>query len=242
MDNVQLIAVQTQRVLQRRLDAVANNLANVNTTGFKADSVLTEVDTPDPAHSLDAPTDVRFVRDALTIHDHSQGSLQMTGEPFDLAIQGEGFFTVRGPDGPLYTRDGAFTLDATGQLVTKDGRAVLSDGGAPIAIDLQRGQPTIGVDGAIRVNGEEAGRIGIATFANVAALKKFGDNLWSGANAQPNPTAVLVQGAVENSNVNAVLELTNLIEISRAYESAAKFAINTDDLRQRAVQRLGGLA
>ncbi len=240
MDNLQLLAVQTQRVMQRRMETAANNLANVSTFGFKADALLTEMDARAPARSRDTPSDVRFVRDVGLTRDMRQGAITRTGEPLDVAIEGDGFFTVQGPDGPLYTRDGAFRMDAAGQLITDNGDAVLNAGGAPIVFDPQGDRPQIGADGAISIAGVEVGRLGVVAFTDSRGLEKVGDNLWS-----PTGTAVttfegrVVQGAIEASNVNPVLELTRIIEISRAYESAARIVKSGDDLRQRAIERLG---
>lgn len=243
MDNLQLLAVQAQRVAQRRMETAANNLANASTFGFKADALLTEVDARRPARSQDAPNDVRFVRDVGLTRNMGQGAIRATGEPLDVAIEGNGFFTVQGPDGPLYTRDGAFRMDASGQLITDQGDPVLNSGGAPVVFDAQGGRPQIGADGSISINGAEVGRLGVVSFANEDGLEKVGDNLWA-----PKSTVTtqfegrVVQGALEGSNVNPVLELTRVIEISRAYESAARIVKTGDDLRQRTIERLGRAA
>jgi len=242
MDNAQLLGLQTQRVLQRRLDVAANNLANVNTTGFKADTLVLEEADDTAAHADDNPRDIRFVRDIGLTRDMRQGDIAFTGNPLDVAIQGNGFFMVQGPGGKtMYTRDGAFTLSSDGQLQTSDGHAVLSSGGAPIQIDVSQGEdPVIGRDGAIKVAGVEVGRIGTANFVAPGALSKVGDNLWEAHNnASAEFDGVLVQGALEGSNVRPVVELTRLIEISRAYQSAQNIVSGTDDLRRRAIQTLG---
>ena len=238
-----MLALQTQRVLQRRMDVTANNLANISTSGFKADALVTEETDNTGAKATDGVTDVRFVRDVGLTRDMGQGEIAITGNPLDVAIQGDGFFMVQGPSGPLYTRDGAFTLMGDGRLVTGDGRAVLSSGGSPIVLDPQGESPTISRDGAINLNGIEAGRIGVAGFAHPENLQKVGDNLWSAAGqAQTTADGVVVQGALEGSNVRPVIELTRLIEISRAYQSAAKIVSGADELRQRAIQELGKAA
>ncbi|HVZ99066.1 MAG TPA: flagellar basal-body rod protein FlgF [Caulobacterales bacterium] len=241
MDNALMIGLQTQRVLQRRMDISANNLANISTSGFKADTLVTEEVDNTGAHTEDNPRDVRFVRDLFEMRDMSQGPIAATGNPLDVAIQGDGFFIVQGPAGPLYTRDGAFAISADGHLVTSDGKDVLSQGGAPIIFDAQAGgSPTITRDGAITMDGVEVARLGVVNFANPQAMQKVGENLWnSGGQAQRDFEGVVVQGSVEGSNVSPVLELTRLIEISRAYESAARIVSSADDLRQRALQRLG---
>jgi len=236
-----MLGLQSQRVLQRRMDLAANNLANVSTTGFKADGMLLAEADRTAAHAVEDPRDIRFVRDIGVMHNMEQGPIAMTGNTLDLALEGEGFFMVQGPGGQtMYTRDGAFSLTGEGRLVTSDGYAVLSSGGAPIVIDPQGEAPTIGRDGAISVAGVEAGRIGVASFAAPGALSKVGDNLWDAqGQAAGEFQGVVLQGALEGSNVRPVLELTRLIEISRAYQSAAKIVSGADELRQRAIQQLG---
>jgi flagellar basal-body rod protein FlgF len=241
MDNALMLGLQTQRVLQRRMDVAANNLANVATSGFKADAVVFEELDGTNAHAEEDPREIRFVRDVGLARDMSQGPIAMTSNPLDVALEGQGFFMVEGPGGrPMYTRDGAFSLTGEGRLVTGDGRAVLSSGGAPIVFDPQGESPSIGRDGAIRVAGVEVGRIGVAAFAAPSALSKVGDNLWDAQGQAPGEfEGVVVQGALEGSNVRPVTELTRLIEISRAYQSAARIVSSADDLRKSAIERLG---
>jgi flagellar basal-body rod protein FlgF len=240
MDNALMLGLQTQRVLQRRMDVAANNLANVATSGFKADALVLEEADGTNAHAEEDPRQIRFVRDMGIIHQMDQGPIAMTGNPLDVALEGAGFIMVEGPNGPQFSRDGAFTLTGDGRLVTSDGHAVLSSGGAPIVLDPQGDTPSIGRDGAIRVAGVEAGRIGVVSFAAPGALSKVGDNLWDAQGQAPGEfEGVVLQGALEGSNVRPVVELTRLIEISRAYQSAAKIVSGADDLRQRAIERLG---
>ena len=241
MDNALMLGLQTQRVMQRRMDVAANNLANVSTSGFKADGLLLEEADQTNAHADEDPRNIRFVRDVGIVHYMEQGPIEMTGNPLDVALEGDGFFMVQGPGGStMYTRDGAFTLTGDGRLVTSDGRAVLSSGGAPIVLDPQGDTPTIGRNGAVTVAGVEAGRIGVASFAAPGALSKVGDNLWDASGQAPGEfEGVVLQGAIEGSNVRPVVELTRLIEISRAYQSAAKIVSGADELRQRAIQQLG---
>jgi len=235
-----MLALQTQRVLQRRLDVSANNLANINTSGFKADDVLAEAAATD-ARAEDAPYDIHFVRDMGLVRDMSQGPIASTGNPLDLAIEGAGFFMVQGANGEtLYTRDGAFSLAGDGRLVTSDGRPVLNSGGAPIQLDSQGESPSIGRDGVIRVAGVEAGQIGMANFVAPNALAKVGDNLWSAQGQAVAPfEGVIEQGALEGSNVRPVNEITRLIEITRAYQSVSNIVASADELRRSAIERLG---
>jgi flagellar basal-body rod protein FlgF len=222
------------------MDVTANNLANVATSGFKADEVVFEEVEDTGAAAEEDPRDIVFVRDVGMTRDMGQGPIAMTDNALDVAIEGQGFFIVEGPLGPLYTRDGAFSLAGDGRLVTADGRAVLNSGGAPIVLDPQGETPSIGRDGVIRVAGVEAGRIGVASFAAPGALLKVGDNLWD-AQDQPPGTfeGVVLQGALEGSNVRPVIELTRLIEISRAYQSAARIIADADALRRQTIETLG---
>jgi len=244
MDNELMIALQTQRVLQRRMDSTANNLANATTNGFKADQIRFQSLVDNAAHSEDQPRDVRFVSEAGIVRDMGQGPIARTGSALDVALQGDGFFMVRAPDGgTAYTRAGSFKLGADGSLTTLDGHAVLSQGGAPLVFDPQGGEPTIDGTGAISIAGVEAGQLGIAKFANPSALQKIGDSLFSADGETPETsTARVVQYAIEGSNVKAVVELTNLIQISRAYEAAAQMVQNTDDLRKQVIQTTGRAA
>lgn len=238
-----MIGLQTQRVLQRRMEITANNLANVATSGFKADSLMLDETTPRRARSEDTPHDIRFVRDMGLARDMSQGAITSTGNPFDVALEGNGFLMVQGENGPLYTRDGALAMNAQGQLVTSEGRPVLGSGGQAIQFDPQGESPSIARDGAISVRGEEVGRLGVVAFERPGALQKVGDNLWE-ANGQESGEfeGVVVQGAVEASNVRPVIELNRLIEISRAYQSAGNMVASEDDLRKRTLERLGRAA
>jgi flagellar basal-body rod protein FlgF len=183
------------------------------------------------------------VRESGIVRDMGQGPIQTTAAPFDVAIQGPGFFAVRGDNGTLYTRDGAFTLSADGTLTTREGRPVLSDSGAPLVFDTRGETPTIDSEGAVKIAGVEAGRIGVFSFAAPASLQKVGDNLYDPAGqAATAADSRIVQGALEGSNVRPVVELTRLMEIARAYESAARMISNDDDLRRTAVDRLGRAA
>lgn len=241
MDNALLIGTQTQRVLQRRMEIAANNLANANTTGFKASAMLNQAtDGGGEARSHERPRDIRFVRDEGLAQVMAQGALARTGNPLDIAIQGEGFIPVQTEAGLAYTRDGALQMGADGRLQTRDGRPVLNEAGAPIVFDPQGAPPAISADGAVRVGEIVVGRIGLVGFERPQALEKLGDNLFRPVGQAPGPfTGELVQGALEASNVNPVLELSEVIEISRAYQSASRFVGQADDLRARAIERLG---
>jgi len=242
VENVNYLAMRAQQAFERRIANAANNLANVSTSGFKADDVLFHEVRQPPARAREQPRAITFVRDAGTIRDFSQGPLTRTEEPFDLAIEGDGFFVVQGADGSLlYTRDGGFRLNTEGGLVTRDGKPVLNADGEPIVFDPRGRRPDISANGTIRVGAANVGAVQVAAFADNRLLEKIGDNLYSAGGQVPQPsTASVVQGALEASNVEPISELTQLILMSRAYEGAAKIINETNELRRTALQRING--
>ena len=241
MDNSTYVALSRQMTLRRQMDIVANNIANVDTAGFKAEALLTAVEQRAPAKDAQVPHAARFVLDNGVARDFRQGSLKQTHNDLDVAIEGEAFFTVAGADGDRYTRDGRFRLDATGKLVTQSGASVLDEGGGEITLRRDGSAPAIAADGTISQDGERVGRLGLVRFDNPAALSKTGDNLFlaDGAAPVPAPDARVAQGMVESSNVDPVLQVVNLIEVSRAYERVTRMMDQTQDLSRRAVDRLG---
>ena len=238
---------------QMRLAVVSNNLANVNTSGFKRDranfaDLLYQVVRAPGAQSSEAtqlPSGLSIgtgVRVTGTEKEHSQGNLQQTENPLDISIQGPGFFEILMPDGSLaYTRDGAFQLDSEGQIVTANG--FLLQPGLTIPADTI--QLTIGIDGTISATTPgnpqptNVGTIQLATFINAAGLQARGGNMFvetaaSGAAQQNQPgvggAGTLVQGSLETSNVNTVEELVNMIETQRAYETNSKAIATADEM------------
>jgi flagellar basal-body rod protein FlgF len=229
-------------VLRREMDIIANNIANLDTTGFKVESLMQKTDPAEPARTLGGPRPVKFVAADAVARDFGQGGLNKTGAPLDMALEGEGFFQIQTPNGPRFTRDGRFTTDPAGRLVTQNGMPVLDDGGGEILIDAEKGQVEIGADGTMSQGDERVGKVGMYAFANQGALEKAGDNTFrNSSNLQPQPaaTARLRQGYLETSNVKPVLEITRMVEVSRAYESTAKMIDAEADLSRRSVERLG---
>ncbi len=237
-----MVGLSSQQLQRRRMDITANNLANMTTTGFKAESLITRELTERPARDIDRPNDVRFVEGWALQRDMRTGPLERTGNPLDVAIEGGGFFAIRLGDETAYSRDGQFSLNAEGVLVNRDGLAVLDDGGNEIGVPPNGEPVTIATDGTIRQGAVEVGRIGVSEFATPAALEKVGSNLWMATDETPiaAEASMLRQGFLEGSNVQPILELTRMIEISRAYESASRMVKNADDLRQRAVEKIAG--
>ena len=242
MDNAVYVGVSRQMVLRREMDIIANNIANLDTTGFKVESLMQKTDPAEPARTMGGPRPVKFVTADGVARDFGQGGLNKTGGALDMAIEGEGLFQIQTPDGPRFTRDGRFTTDPTGRLVTQSGQPVLDDGGGEITIDAEKGQVSIATDGTMSQGNERVGRVGMYAFANQGALEKAGDNTFRNAsNLAPQAAgeAKLRQGYLETSNVKPVLEITRMIEVSRAYESTAKMIDAEADLSRRSVERLG---
>jgi flagellar basal-body rod protein FlgF len=242
VENAAYIGLSRQMTLRRELDIAANNIANADTTGFKVEQLLLGAEVGNRARNDAIRPGASFVLDNGVGRDFSQGTLEQTGRSLDFAIEGEGvFFRVQDGGAEAYTRDGAFTIDPEGTLVTKSGLPVLGEGG-PITVDPARGALTVADDGTISQDGAVIGQLGLARFADLGVLSKDGDGLYrNGSNAAPiDATGAQVrQGMLEGSNVNALIEITNLIEISRAYESATKMIENVQELSRRSVERLG---
>ena len=245
---------------QTKLDAIANNLANVGTNGFKRAGVVFEdlmyqsLRAPGAASSDQSqlPTGLQVglgVRAAATTRNFGQGSLQQTGGNLDIAIKGQGFFQIQMPDGTTgYTRDGAFQVDANGALVTSAGYAVQPG----ITVPANALSVNVAADGTVtaalpgQVAPQTLGQLQLASFINPAGLEARGGNLFGETAASGTPNAgapnstglgALQQGFVEGSNVNVVEELVSMIATQRAYELNSK-AIQTSD---QMLQRLGQL-
>lgn len=243
VENAAYIGLSRQMTLRRELDIAANNIANANTTGFKVEQLLVATEEGARARNVGVQGPVSFVLDNGVGRDYGQGPMAQTGRPLDFALEGDGvFFRVQGADGERYTRDGAFTTNAEGLLTTEGGLPVLDQGGAEIVLDPARGTPQVSPDGVISQEGLQVGRLGVVRFDVLSVLSKGGDGLYANtSNAAPAdaPDARIRQGMLEGSNVNSILEITNLIEISRAYERTVKMIDQTNDLSRRAVERLG---
>ena len=242
MENAAYIGLSRQMTLRRELDVVANNIANADTTGFKVEQLLTSAEVGQRARNDRIRPSASFVLDNGIGRDFGQGAVQQTGRALDFAVEGEGaFFAVNDGTGVAYTRDGAFTTDPEGRLTTQGGLAVQGDAG-DIILNPELGAVSVGQDGTISQNGQLVGRITLVRFDALGALSKDGDGLYRNrSNAQTIEAtgAKIRQGALEGSNVNPLIEITNLIEIQRAYESVSRMIDNTNDLSRRAVERLG---
>lgn len=242
MDNTVYVGLSRQMLLRRELDIIANNIANADTVGFKVESLMARTEPGAPAMTDGAPRPVKFVLDAGVARDFTQGSLQTTGSDFDLGLEGEGFFEINTEAGPRYTRDGGFRLDELGRIVTQDGDPVAGDGGGDIVINPEDGEVNIAPDGTVSQGENIIGQVAVVRFDDLSVLEKAGDNLLrntSNLDPQAAPDVRVRQGMLESSNVKPILEITRMIEVTRAYESITRMMESTQDLSRRAVERMG---
>jgi len=243
MQSAALIGLSRQAALRRELDVIANNVANINTNGFKAaGSVFHEYLATKARDGRFSTQDQRvsFVHDRATWTDMRAGGVQHTGNPLDMAIDGAAFFAVQTPAGERYTRNGAFHINTAGELVTSEGHRVLGDAG-PVVFQPQDRNITIGRDGTIAVGNDQRGRLRIVEFAQPQRLQKDGTGTFSApADVPPavSTEARVVQGAIEKSNVQGVVEMSRLIEVTRTYTQVAQMAEQHGTLRKSAIERL----
>jgi flagellar basal-body rod protein FlgF len=246
MQNAVLVGLSRQVALSRELDVVANNIANLNTTGYKADGSLFEEFLSTAARGDQTGSRVSFVRDRGIWHDMSAGSVERTGNPLDVAVDGTGFLVVQTPRGDRYTRNGSMQINPTGQLVTSEGYPVMGDGG-PITLQPGDRQVSISRDGTISVREGTSktdsvrGKIKLVNFTDPQRLQKDGNGTFNptrGAQPQPAATSSLIQGAIEKSNVRGVVEMSRMIEITRSYTQIASIMQQQSDLGQSAIDKL----
>jgi flagellar basal-body rod protein FlgF len=251
MENSLLVGLSRQVVLARELEVVANNIANLNTNGFKADeSIFQEYIMPVARQNhFPGATDrqLSHVIDVGTWRNMGQGAVERTSNPLDVAIDGNAFLTVQTPNGVRYTRNGSLKISPTGQLVTSDGYQLQGENGA-ITFQQTDHDISIAPDGRITVieganNRTETtrGRLAMVTFAQPQQLQKDGNNNFvapAGVAANPATNARLMQGYVEKSNVSGVVEMSRLIEITRSYAEVANLLQQQGDLHKTAIQQL----
>jgi len=249
MENALLIGLSRHVTLERQMDVVANNIANINTTGFKADRSLFQEFLRSGAHEdnfVSQDRRVSFVTDGLSYHDFTQGPTEQTKNPLDVAIDGGGFLAVQTPAGERYTRDGGLQINNQGQLVTAGGNPVLGNSG-PIVFQPTDKDVSIAADGSVTVlegvNRIDSvrGKLRLVSFADAQKLLKEGANLFSageGAAAQPDPASKVRQGFIEKSNVNSVAEMTRMMEVTRTYQQISTVLQQAGDLHKSAIEKL----
>ncbi len=239
MENGIYVALSSQVALEKRLNTIAHNVANSNTTGFRAgkvrfDEVLNGV----------TKTSSSFVTEGKSYVSPMSGGVEETGGKLDFAVQGDVWFAAETPVGTVVTRDGRFKMQETGELVTLDGHAVLDAGGAPVQLDPAGGIPRAGRDGFLIQNGVQTGAIGLFEYQPTADFRRYGN---SGIIAETPPEPVvdrsdvgLIQGYLEESNVNPVDEMSKLIMVHRTFDNIAALIRDSEGSLEEAIKTLGG--
>jgi flagellar basal-body rod protein FlgF len=227
---------------QQTLDVIANNVANVGTTGYRGDR-LTFQEVLSRGGGGPLPDGLRYVAIANLGTDASSGPLQQTHNPLDLAIQGDGLFSVRSPEGVRYTRAGSFMLDPEGAVRTHSGLPVLGADGAPVTLPPDASEVTIGRDGTLTVDGVEGGQLALTTFG-AGELEKEGLTLFrpvDGAAGRPlgDGEGQVLQGYLEGSNVNAVEGMSELIEANRAFDAFHRVIQAFKQIDERTAREVG---
>lgn len=225
MDNPIYTSLSRQSGLMRELSVIANNIANSDTTGFKRESaVFSEyiMKAAQGGPSEDPQNSISMGRLGAHVSHFESGAIRQTGGTLDVALEGEGFFTIETPQGERLTRAGHFMTNAEGTLINPDGYAVLDDGGGQIQIPLEVNLLAIGGDGTISADGVEIARLGIVS-SDATQLTREGENLWrAGAATVPLETPRVIQGFLEGSNVQPVNEIARMIEVQRHYDAGQK--------------------
>ena len=221
MDNASYTALTRQSGLMQEMQVLANNIANASTTGFRAEGVMF-------AEHVDAlgPDTTSLSMAKATVRDTvmTQGTLSQTGGTFDLAIEGDGFFLIETPEGQRLTRAGAFTPNENGDLVTADGYPVLDAGGAPVFVPQGVGPVAFGPDGTISAQGQPIGQIGLVVPVDTMQMQREGGVMFDAAGGfEPALNGRMVQGFLEGSNVNPIIQIGRMIEVQRAYELGQSF-------------------
>ena len=241
MENALLIGLSRQMALQHQMDVVANNIANLETPGYKGETLKFEEYLMPVAETEDLtqPTDdVSYVIDASMIRNFVAGPMKQTGNPLDVAINGNGWFSIETPNGEQYTRAGHFSVNEDGTLVTEEGHPVLGESGT-IVFSPEDENVAIASDGTVSTSEGEKGKLKIVSFEDEAQLVKEGSNLFS---SQTPGLAVetprVAQGFVEGSNVIAVSEMARMMEVTRSYTSTARSLERMAELNSKAINDL----
>ncbi len=246
MDNTKYIALSRQMALWKQMNVVSNNVANMNTTGYKQEDTLFSTYIAQTMNATGMGKEpVYFTQDFATYNNFSEGPLVETGNSLDVALQGDGFFVIDTGSGVSYTRKGNFTLDSNGMIVTPDGYPVLSQNNAPLFIAPTETEIMITEDGSVSTENGIIGRLQVVKFAdNQKLLKKAGtmfDNVDGNAVMAADNVRV-VHGSLEKSNVNSVEEMTKLIQLQRSYDFVQQMIDEEHDRISNTIETYSQLA
>ncbi|HLQ17676.1 MAG TPA: flagellar hook-basal body complex protein [Tabrizicola sp.] len=235
MDAAGYATLNRQSGLMREMGVVANNIANASTTGFRREGVVFS----EYVAALDQDPSLSMAHASGRHVDLSQSTISQTGGQFDFAIQGEGFFLIDTPQGQRLTRAGSFTPSAEGELVTPDGYRLLDAGGAPIFVPPDAKGIALASDGTLSANGQPIAQVGLWQPSDPLSLRHQAGTLFSADALEPAEGATVLQGMLEDSNVEPVSEIARMIEVQRAYELGQKFLDAEDERVRGVIQALG---
>lgn len=237
MDATAYTALSRQNALKREMTVIANNIANMATTGYRAEGLVFSEYVQTTGHGQPS---ISMTDTGAKNTDFSQGLLRETGGSFDMAIEGDGFFQVEGPEGLRLTRAGAFEPDANGLLITPDGYPLLDAGGAPVFIPPDARSIAVAADGTLSADGRPLTNIGLVVPVDPTLMERaVGASFIPNGEVIPAENASVHQGFVEGSNVNPIVEVARMIEVQRRYESAKSFLEKEDDRIKTVIQTLG---
>jgi flagellar basal-body rod protein FlgF len=235
MDAAGYATLNRQSGLMREMAVVANNIANVSTAGFRREGVVFS----EYVAGMDQDPSLSMAHASGRMVDLTQATLSQTGGSFDFAIQGDGFFLIETPEGERLTRAGAFTPNAEGELVTPDGYRLLDAGGAPVFVPPDAKAVGLSQDGTLSAGGQPIAQIGLWRPADPLALRHQSGTMFDGGELEPVENGTVLQGMLEESNVQPVTEIARMIEVQRAYELGQKFLDAEDDRVRGVIQALG---
>ena len=230
MDAAGYVSLGRQSGLMREMQMVANNIANLSTTGFRREGMVFA----EHVAAMDNEPSLSMAHGTGRVVDLSQAGLTMTGATFDFAIQGDGFFQIETAQGNRLTRAGSFTPSAEGELVNGDGQRLLDAGGAPVFVPPNAGPIGMSEDGTLSASGASFAQIGLWRPADPLSLRHQSGTLFEAGDLEPAEGATVFQGFLEESNVNPISEIARMIEVQRAYELGQKF-LDAEDGRARSV-------
>ncbi len=237
MENLTYIGLSQQMALSQLMDVTANNIANMNTPGFKSQNLMFKEYVNQTRQEGEK---ISQVQDYGSYRNLSQGTLTQTQNSLDAAIDGKGYFTVQTAQGIRYTRDGSFSLDSSGNIVTKSGDQVMGDGNSPLTVQQGAGHITINSDGSVSTELGTVGKLKLASFGDEQSLAPVGNNLFDaqGAPEQTVDKPHVMQGMIEGSNVQPITEMNRMVEISRMYQAAQHMIMTDHDDQRTMIQHL----
>ncbi len=235
MDAAGYTTLTRQSGLMREMQVVANNIANISTTGFRREGVIFE----EFVAGVENGPSLSMANGNARVVDLSQAGLNQTNGIFDFAIQGEGFFQIETPDGERLTRAGSFTPSANGELVTHDGYRLVDQGGAPVFVPPDARNVAVAQDGTVSADGAPIARIGLWQPTDPLSLQHQSGTLFSANGVEPAEGGIVLQGYLEDSNVNPVMEIARMIEVQRAYELGQSFMDQEDKRMRGVIETLG---